>query len=121
MEPYRHTVSVADQVTADVKDLSEAKVASLLAEYDVVRVAMGDGNWTREIHVPVASAANRGRVVAIDHEGELRQRPVRERREGGGHPRVAEELHLRRESARKVGEAASLTGGAASRRSLGCR
>lgn len=67
MEPYRHTVSTAEQVTADVKDLSAARVASLLAEYDVVRVAMGDGNWTREIHVPAAAAANRGRVVTIDH------------------------------------------------------
>ena len=28
---------------------------------------MRDGDWTRNINVPAASAANRGRVVAIDH------------------------------------------------------
>jgi hypothetical protein len=68
MEPYSHKINVAEQITAGVKDLSAAKVASLLAEYDVVKVAMQDGNWTKEIHVPAASAANRGRVVTLDHE-----------------------------------------------------
>lgn len=68
MEPYSHTIDVAEQVTAPVSDLSEAKLASLLAEYDVVKVAMQDGNWTKNIHVPAASPANRGRIVTIDHE-----------------------------------------------------
>ena len=68
MEPYRHSVEVSREITAPVKDLSEAALAALLAEYDLVTVAMGDGNWTREIHLPPASAANRGRVVAIDHD-----------------------------------------------------
>lgn len=67
MEPYSHRVSVAEQITAPVNDLSESKVASLLAEYDLVRVAMQDGNWTKNIHVPAASAANRGRTVTVDH------------------------------------------------------
>ena len=42
-------------------------MASLLAEYDRVNVVMADGNWTKNIYVPVASVANRGRTVAIDH------------------------------------------------------
>jgi hypothetical protein len=67
MEPYGHKIDVGEQITAPVSDLSEAKMASLLAEYDLVKVAMGDGNWTKEIYVPAASPANRGRVVSIDH------------------------------------------------------
>ena len=67
MEPYRHTIDIAEQIAVVIKDLSETKIASLLTEYDLVRVAMRDGDWTRNINVPAASAANRGRVVAIDH------------------------------------------------------
>lgn len=67
MEPYRHSVQVSRETTAPVKDLGETALAALLAEYDRVTVAMADGNWTREIHLPPASAENRGRVVAIDH------------------------------------------------------
>lgn len=67
MAPFSHKLDLAEQITAPVSDLTEAKLASLLVEYDVVKVAMGDGNWTKEIYVPAASAANRGRVVTIDH------------------------------------------------------
>ncbi len=68
MEPYSHKIDVAEQITAPVSDLSEAKMASLLAEYDLVKVAMQDGAWTRNIQVPPASPASRGRIVTIDHE-----------------------------------------------------
>lgn len=68
MEPYSHKIDTVEQITADVKDLSEAKLASLLKEYDLVKVAMQDGNWTQSIYVPAASPANRGRIVAIDHQ-----------------------------------------------------
>lgn len=67
MEPYSHKVDLAEQITAAVSDLSEDKLTSLLAEYDVVRVAMQDGNWTKDIRVPSAAPANRGRVLTIDH------------------------------------------------------
>ncbi|KHN52112.1 M66 family metalloprotease [Aeromonas hydrophila] len=67
MEPYRHRVDLAEQITAPVSDLGEVKLAALLAEYDLVKVAMWDGNWTRNIQLPAASAANRGRIVSIDH------------------------------------------------------
>jgi hypothetical protein len=67
MEPYSHTVDLSEQITAPVKDLGEAKLAELFVEYDQVTVAMQDGNWTKEIHVPSAAPANRGRVVLIDH------------------------------------------------------
>lgn len=67
MEPFRHTLDTARQITAPVKDLDTQKLASLLAEYDRVTVAMQDGNWTREVRVPAASPVNRGRVVLIDH------------------------------------------------------
>ncbi len=68
MEPYRHSVEVRREKGAPIKELNEARLAALLAENDVVTVAMGDGNWTRDIPLPAASAANRGRVVAIDHD-----------------------------------------------------
>jgi hypothetical protein len=67
MEPYDHKIDVAEQISAPVSDLSEAKIASLLAEYDLVKVAMQDGNWTKFIQVPAASPASRGRIVTIDH------------------------------------------------------
>lgn len=67
MEPISNKISVGEQITAPVSDLSEAKIASLLAEYDLVKVAMQDGNWTKNIPVPAASAANRGRMVSIEH------------------------------------------------------
>lgn len=68
MEPYRHRIDVADQITAPVSDLSEAKLAALLAKHDLVRVAMQDGNWTKHVQFPAASPANRGRIVIIDHQ-----------------------------------------------------
>ncbi len=68
MEPYSHTINIARQISAPIRELSEEKLASLLKEYDQVTVAMQDGNWTRTINVPPASAANRGRVVTIDHD-----------------------------------------------------
>ncbi|MCA9038498.1 MAG: peptidase M66, partial [Planctomycetaceae bacterium] len=67
MEPFSHRIDVFEQTTAPVKDLTEAKMVSLLAEYDLVRVAMQDGNWTKNIEVPAASPINRGRIVTIDH------------------------------------------------------
>ena len=66
MEPYHHTVDFARQITAPVSDLGVEKMTALLAEYDRVNIAMGDGNWTKDIFVPAASAANRGRAVSID-------------------------------------------------------
>lgn len=67
MEPYEHTVDLNRQITAPVSELSAAQLATRLAEYDVVRVAMGDGNWTKNIELPAAAPANRGRRVTIDH------------------------------------------------------
>jgi len=67
MVPYSHSIDFASQITAPVTDLNEAKLVSLLAEYDRVTVAMADGNWTKNIPIPAASPANRGRSVVIDH------------------------------------------------------
>lgn len=67
MMPYSHKIDVSTQVTAPVNELSVAKMASLFSQYDVVKVAMQDGNWTKNIPIPAASPANRGRVVSIDH------------------------------------------------------
>jgi hypothetical protein len=54
-------------VVAPIKGLSEASLAKLLSEHERVEVAMGDGNWTKEIPLPAASAANKGRSVSIAH------------------------------------------------------
>ncbi|MGV3531242.1 MAG: M66 family metalloprotease, partial [Chthoniobacteraceae bacterium] len=67
MEPYRHSVDVSREANAPIKELDEARLTALLAENDVVTIAMSDGNWTREIPLPRAAAANRGRVVMVDH------------------------------------------------------
>jgi len=66
MEPYTHRIQVAEQITAPVSDVVEERMASLLAEYDLVRVSMQDGNWAKEVQLPPASPANRGRSVTID-------------------------------------------------------
>lgn len=68
MEPYQHKVDLLEQVNAPVSSLGEVKLAALLAEYDLVKIAMWDGNWTRNIQLPLASAANRGRIVTVDHD-----------------------------------------------------
>lgn len=66
MEPYTHRIEIAEQIAAPPSDIGEGKMASLLAEYDLVRVAMQDGSWTKEVQLPAASAANRGRCVTIN-------------------------------------------------------
>ena len=68
MEPYAHRIDAGRETTAPVKDLSEEKLASLLGEYDCVKVAMADGNWTKDIPLPPASPANQGRVFSITHD-----------------------------------------------------
>lgn len=67
MEPYQHTIEGIEKVDASMDALSEAGLSALLADYGLVRVAMWDGRWTRDIRVPVASADNRGRSLTIDH------------------------------------------------------
>ncbi len=68
MEPYEHTIDRAEQITASVNELSESKMAELMAEYAVVKVHMWNGNWTRNIYIPTASADNRGSILTINHE-----------------------------------------------------
>jgi hypothetical protein len=67
MEPYKHTIDVTREINAPIKDLEESSLTSLLANYELVTIAMSDGNWTRDIPLPAASAANRNRTVAIRH------------------------------------------------------
>ncbi len=67
MEPYQHTIEGIEKVDAPMDALSEAGLSALLADYGLVRVAMWDGRWTRDIRVPIASMDNRGRSLTIDH------------------------------------------------------
>ena len=67
MLPYQHRVEQLEQISAPINDLSEAKLAALLTEYDLVKVAMWDGNWTRNIQAPSAAAGNAGRILTVDH------------------------------------------------------
>lgn len=67
MEPYQHKVEALEQVSAPMNSLGEAALTALLAQYDLVKVAMWDGNWTRNIQPPPASAANVGRILTLDH------------------------------------------------------
>ncbi|HBC6628606.1 TPA: peptidase M66, partial [Escherichia coli] len=68
MEPYEHTIDRAEQITASVNELSESKMAELMAEYAIVKVHMWNGNWTRNIYIPTASAENKGSILTINHE-----------------------------------------------------
>jgi hypothetical protein len=68
MEPYNHQIQVGSDLEATISELDEAKLAAWIAKYDRVNIAMADGNWKPEIPLPPASAANRGRVVTIDHK-----------------------------------------------------
>ena len=68
MEPYTHKIDLTAQINAPVSDLSEEKFAALFTKYTLVKVAMADGIWTRNIPVPTASAANRGRSLAVEHD-----------------------------------------------------
>ena len=67
MEPFSHRLPKGRAIGAPIKGLSEASLTKLLAEYERVEVAMGDGNWTKEIPLPAASSANKGRLVSINH------------------------------------------------------
>lgn len=67
MEPYVHRLEAGRAASAPIKGLSEASLAKLLSEYERVEVAMGDGNWAKEIPLPAASAANKGRVFSVAH------------------------------------------------------
>ena len=67
MEPYTHRIGISREITAPVKDLGTAALAAMLAKYDVVHIALADGNWTRDIRIPAASADNKGRAITIDH------------------------------------------------------
>lgn len=66
MVPYAHRVDVGATVDASPDDLTAEKLASLVAEYDLVKVAMRDGRWIKNVRLPAATAANRGRTVRID-------------------------------------------------------
>jgi hypothetical protein len=68
MEPFSHRLAVGRSISAPIKGLSEASLTKLLAEFERVEVAMGDGNWTKEIPLPTASSANKGRSVSIAHD-----------------------------------------------------
>jgi hypothetical protein len=67
MEPFSHRLSVGREVAAPIKGLSEAGLAKLLSDNPRVRVAMADGNWTKEIPLPPAGPGNKGRIVTIAH------------------------------------------------------
>lgn len=67
LEPYRHQIDTSRQITAPVNELSEQKLAALLGEYDVVKVAMRDGDWADTIPAPPAAAVPRGRALVIEH------------------------------------------------------
>ncbi|MEO1992230.1 MAG: M66 family metalloprotease [Pirellulales bacterium] len=65
MEPYRHTIDIAEKIDAAVNDLSLEKLASLLNEYDLVTVSMQDGKWKKQIELPPASRMNQGHTITI--------------------------------------------------------
>lgn len=67
MEPYHHRIDVLRQTIASNNDLSESAISALFSKNQMVKVVLGDGNWTESIHVPPASQANAQCVITIDH------------------------------------------------------
>ncbi len=67
MEPYVHAISETTSVDADVKSLTASRLAEMFEQYDVVRIAMADGDWAPAIEVPPASKRNRGRTLVVAH------------------------------------------------------
>ena len=66
MDPYDHTIEVCEKIDASVNGLTSEKLISLLSEYDVVVVSMQDGKWIKNLELPRASMANRGRTITIE-------------------------------------------------------
>lgn len=55
------------RITPGNDDLGESTLARLLAEYTVLNIAMANGNWALDIHVPPAAAVNERRFITLDH------------------------------------------------------
>lgn len=66
MESYTHRVDIESAVVIPNSDLSESAIAEYLVQNNILKIVMYDGNWTRDIHVPVANMNNAGRIISID-------------------------------------------------------
>jgi hypothetical protein len=66
MEPFQHRIQSGTQIAAAVSDLNQERLTKLLAEYDLIKVSLQDGSWTKDVQLPAAAPANRGRVVTIN-------------------------------------------------------
>ena len=66
MEAFQHKIDSVEQGNAPMGDLSEAKMAALIAQYAVLNINTRDGHWTKYFYVPAASSDNAGRVINLD-------------------------------------------------------
>ncbi|MGP2471665.1 M66 family metalloprotease [Yersinia sp. 2540 StPb PI] len=58
--------STLTRITASNQDLSAPALKILLTTYKVLNIAMQDGNWASEVHIPPASQDNNQSILIID-------------------------------------------------------
>ncbi len=68
MTDYQHRVMDGEQINASINHLSEAYLADLFNDHALVNIGMYNGNWAKNINVPVASELNKGRAITINHK-----------------------------------------------------
>ncbi len=66
MDPYEHRINLNPLQIISNDDLSEETIASLLSSNSAIEIALRDGDWQKEIHIPLANASNNGRIISID-------------------------------------------------------
>ncbi|MCW2473452.1 M66 family metalloprotease [Candidatus Symbiopectobacterium sp. NZEC151] len=68
MVPHIHRVDIDKPFTAPNTDLSAPTLAAFLSNNAVLAIVLRDGDWTRDIHIPIAHLNNAGRVITIDDD-----------------------------------------------------
>lgn len=65
MEPYKNTVDI-DYINVSIANINGSILEELLNEHSLVTITVRDGQWAKEIIVPIASGNNKGHSVTID-------------------------------------------------------
>ncbi|MEI2265782.1 M66 family metalloprotease, partial [Erwinia sp. CGal63] len=68
MEPYFHRIDTVSGVTASNSDLSANTLTALFRTSGLVNVTMADGNWAKDINLPLASVENKDCIFTLRHQ-----------------------------------------------------
>ena len=66
MAPYEHKINLNPLKIISNANLSEEAIANSLSTHTAIEIALRDGDWQREIHIPLANSNNKGRIISID-------------------------------------------------------